>query len=131
MDWPAFRLSLWLGLGTVLILLPFALWLGRFLALRRFRGRGVVEAAVALPLVLPPTVLGFYLLTAFGAGTWLGGAFHAVFGKSLAFSFEGLLLASAIANIPFAVQPIQNAFGAIPPNLCHVRHGAMGGVLAD
>ena len=107
MDWPAFRLSLWLGLGTVVILLPLALWLGRFLALRRFRGRGVVEAAVALPLVLPPTVLGFYLLTAFGAGTWLGGTFQALFGRTLAFSFEGLLLASAIANVPFAVQPIQ------------------------
>ena len=117
MDWPAFRLSLWLGLGTVAILLPLALWLGRHLALRRFVGRGVLEAAVALPLVLPPTVLGFYLLSAFGAGTWLGGAFQAVFGKSLAFSFEGLLLASAIANIPFAVQPIHNAFAAIPPNL--------------
>ncbi|MCA3389773.1 MAG: ABC transporter permease subunit, partial [Roseomonas sp.] len=117
MDWPAFRLSLWLGLGTVVILLPLALWLGRFLALRRFRGRGVVEAAVALPLVLPPTVLGFYLLAAFGAGTWLGGAFQALFGRTLAFSFEGLLLASAIANIPFAVQPIQNAFAAIPANL--------------
>jgi molybdate transport system permease protein len=117
MDWPAFRLSLWLGFGTVLILLPFALWLGRFLALRRFRGRGLVEAAVALPLVLPPTVLGFYLLTTFGAESWLGSVFQAVFGKTLAFSFEGLLLASAIANIPFAVQPIQNAFAAIPPNL--------------
>jgi molybdate transport system permease protein len=117
MDWPAFRLSLWLGFGTVVILLPFALWLGRFLALRRFRGRGLVEAAVALPLVLPPTVLGFYLLTTFGAGSWLGSIFQAVFGKTLAFSFEGLLLASAIANIPFAVQPIQNAFAAIPPNL--------------
>ena len=117
MDWPALRLSLWLGLSTVVILLPFALWLGRQLALRRFRGRGVIEAAVALPLVLPPTVLGFYLLTAFGAGTWFGGAFQAIFGRTLAFSFEGLLVASAIANIPFAVQPIQNAFGAIPPNL--------------
>ena len=59
MDWPARRLSLWLGLGTVVILLPLALWLGRFLALRRFRGRGMAEAAVALPLVLPPTVHGF------------------------------------------------------------------------
>ena len=67
MDWPALRLSLWLGLSTVVILLPFALWLGRHLALQRFAGRGVIEAAVALPLVLPPTVLGFYLLTAFGA----------------------------------------------------------------
>ena len=116
-DWPAFRLSLWLGLGTVLVLLPPAIWLGRRLAFSRFTGRGLVEAVVALPLVLPPTVLGFYLLSAFGAGSWLGAGFQALFGKTLAFSFEGLLLASALANIPFAVQPIQNGFAAIPANL--------------
>ena len=110
MDWPAFRLSLWLGLGTVAILLPLALWLGRHLALRRFVGRGVLEAAVALPLVLPPTVLGFYLLTAFGAGTWLGGAFQAVFGKSLAFSFEGLLLAICLVAL-LLVQRLTRGIG--------------------
>ena len=115
--WQAIVLTIELaGLTTVLLLLlatPLAWWLAHTAS----RWRAPLSALVTLPLVLPPTVLGFYLLTAFGAGTWLGGAFQAVFGKSLAFSFEGLLLASAIANIPFAVQPIHNAFAAIPPNL--------------
>ena len=70
-----------------------------------------------MPLVLPPTVLGFYLLVTFGARSPLGQAFHAVVGQSLPFSFEGLLFASAIANIPFVVQPIQRGFEAIPPDV--------------
>jgi len=113
-DWTAFRLSVWLGIGTLLLLIPFALWLGRALAVRRVPGRGFIEAAVALPLVLPPTVVGFYLLAAFGSGTALGSAFAWISGHSLAFSFEGLLLASVIVNLPFAVQPVQNAFASIP-----------------
>ena len=70
-----------------------------------------------MPLVLPPTVLGFYLLVTFGARSPLGQAFQAVVGQSLPFSFEGLLLASAIANIPFVVQPIQRGFEAIPADV--------------
>ena len=85
------------------------------LAFREFRGKLLVEALVTVPLVLPPTVLGFYLLVTFGARSPLGQAFQAVVGQSLPFSFEGLLLASAIANIPFVVQPIQRGFEAIPP----------------
>ena len=73
-----------------------------------------VEALVTVPLVLPPTVLGFYLLVTFGARSPLGQAFQALVGQSLPFSFEGLLVASAIANIPFVVQPIQRGFEAIP-----------------
>ena len=114
MDWTALRVSLLLGAGTIVILLPFGIWLGHVLAVSQFRGKLLVEALVTVPLVLPPTVLGFYLLVTFGARSPLGEAFHAVFGKSLAFSFEGLLLASAIANIPFVVQPIQRGFEAIP-----------------
>ena len=87
----------------------------RLLAVREFRGKLLVEALVTVPLVLPPTVLGFYLLVTFGARSPLGQAFQAVAGQSLPFSFEGLLLASAIANIPFVVQPIQRGFEAIPP----------------
>jgi molybdate transport system permease protein len=116
-DWTAFRLSVVLGLWTLLLLLPASVWLGRRLAQRRFSGRGFVEALVALPLVLPPTVLGFYLLVAFGGLSPLGQAWEALFGHGLAFSFEGLLLASVVANMPFAVQPIQNAFAAIPARL--------------
>lgn len=117
MDWTAFRLSLELGAWTLVLLLPFAIWLGRLLAHRSFPGRGFIEALVALPLVLPPTVLGFYLLTAFGDHSPLGRAWQAVFGQGLAFSFSGLLLASVLVNLPFAVQPMRNAFAAVPPRL--------------
>jgi molybdate transport system permease protein len=117
MDWGAFRLSIELGIATLLVLVPLALWLGRWLALRQFRGKGFVEALVALPLLLPPTVVGFYLLQAFGRGSPLGEAFAAVTGHVLAFSFEGLLLASVLINLPFAVQPVQRAWEAIPGHL--------------
>jgi molybdate transport system permease protein len=117
MDWGAFRLSIELGLATLVVLVPLALWLGRWLALQDFRGKGFVEALVALPLLLPPTVVGFYLLQAFGRGSPLGDAFASVTGHVLAFSFEGLLLASVLVNLPFAVQPVQRAWEAIPRNL--------------
>jgi molybdate transport system permease protein len=117
MDWQALSVSLRLGLWTTLILLPLGIVLARLLAWRRFPGRGAVEALVALPLVLPPTVLGYYLLLAFGAGSVLGRGFEALAGRPLAFSFEGLLLASVIFNLPFAIQPMQRAFAAIPPDL--------------
>jgi molybdate transport system permease protein len=114
MDWLALRVSLLLGAGTIAVLLPIGIWLGRLLAFRQFRGKLLVETLVTVPLVLPPTVLGFYLLVTFGARSPLGQAFQAFAGHSLPFSFEGLLLASAIANIPFVVQPIQRGFEAIP-----------------
>jgi molybdate transport system permease protein len=117
MDWAALRISLSLGVGTIAILLPFGIWLGRLLAIRRFRGKLLVEALVTLPLVLPPTVLGFYLLVTFGTQSPIGQAFQAVVGQTLPFSFEGLLVASAIVNIPFVVQPIQRGFEAIPQDL--------------
>lgn len=114
MDWTALVLSLQLGALTVLVLLPLGIVLGRLLAWRHFPGKGFVEALLALPLVLPPTVLGYYLLVAFGAASPLGQAFTKLIGHPLVFSFEGLLLASVIVNIPFAVQPMQRAFAAIP-----------------
>jgi molybdate transport system permease protein len=117
MDWTALRVSLTLGAGTLVLLLPFGLWLGRQLAVSHFRGKLLVEAVVTVPLVLPPTVLGFYLLVTFGAGSPLGDAFQALVGRALPFSFEGLLLASVIVNIPFVVQPIQRGFEAIPKDV--------------
>ena len=117
MDWTALGVSLRLGLGTVLVLLPLGLWLGHRLATHRFRGRLLVEALVTVPLVLPPTVLGFYLLVAFGARSPLGQAFASIVGQSLPFSFTGLLVASAIANVPFMVQPMQRAFEAVPSDV--------------
>jgi molybdate transport system permease protein len=117
MDWNALTLSFELGLATVLLLLPAAFLLARALAFRRFRGSAVVEALVALPLVLPPTVVGFYLLQAFGAHGAFGRAVAELVGHPLAFSFEGLVLASVLINVPFAVQPIRNALAAIPANV--------------
>jgi molybdate transport system permease protein len=117
MDWTALSVSLWLGAGTIAILLPSGVWFGRLLAVHQFRGKVLVEALVTVPLVLPPTVLGFYLLVMFGARSPLGQAFQSLAGQSLPFSFEGLLLASAIANIPFVVQPIQRGFEAIPSDV--------------
>jgi molybdate transport system permease protein len=117
MDWQALSVSIWLGLGTLVVLLPFGIALGHLLATRDFRGRRLVEALVAVPLVLPPTVLGYYLLSAFSVRAPLGAAFEQMVGQALAFSFPGLLLASAIANIPFVVQPIQRGFEAVPTDV--------------
>jgi len=117
MDWQALTLSLKLAGCTVAILLPVGLLAGRALAWRRFRGRRLAEAALALPLVLPPTVLGYYLLSAFGTRGTLGRAFEALAGHPLAFSFAGLLVASVIFNLPFAIQPMQRAFEAIPADV--------------
>ncbi|MGL4311270.1 MAG: molybdate ABC transporter permease subunit [Paracoccaceae bacterium] len=117
MDWTALFLSLELAAWTVAILLPVAVVMGRFLAYRRFGGKGLVEALVMLPLVLPPTVFGFYLLLAFGRNSPLGSFWQATFGHQLVFSFEGLVVASVIFNLPFAIQPAQRGFEAIPPDL--------------
>jgi molybdate transport system permease protein len=114
MDWTALALSLRLAVVTIAVLLPVGIVLGRLLAYRRFAGRGLLEASLLLPLVLPPTVVGYYLLVAFGGASPLGRSWEALFGQPLVFSFEGLVLASVIVNLPFAVQPMQRAFEAIP-----------------
>jgi molybdate transport system permease protein len=116
-DWQALELSLRLAACTVAILLPAAVVIGRLLAFRQFRGKALVEAAMALPLVLPPTVLGYYLLIGLGGGSPVGRWYQSLVGHSLVFSFQGLLLASLVFNIPFAIQPIQRAFQAIPPDV--------------
>lgn len=117
MDWTALFLSLRLAGFTILVLLPVGILAGRALAYRQFRGKGLVEALVALPLVLPPTVFGYYLLVAFGAASPLGQIWQTLFGSQLVFTFEGLLLASVIFNLPFAIQPMQRGFEAIPPDV--------------
>lgn len=114
MDWTALSLSLQLAAWTVAILLPVSIVMGRFLAYRQFRGKGLVEALVMLPLVLPPTVFGFYLLVAFGRNSPVGDLWQSLFGSQLVFTFEGLVLASVIFNLPFAIQPAQRGFEAIP-----------------
>lgn len=121
MDWTALKVSLSLAAWASALLLPVGLLTGRWLASTRMRGRGFLEAAIALPLVLPPTVLGFYLLILFSDGSFPGWLWQQLGGDSLNFSFAGIVLASVIFNLPFAVQPIHRAFEGIPP---YVREAA-------
>jgi molybdate transport system permease protein len=114
MDWTALYLSLQLAAATMVVLLPVGIWVGRVLAWRSFAGKPFVEALLALPLVLPPTVLGYYLLVSMGGATPPGQLYHALTGRQLVFSFEGLLIASIVFNLPFAIQPMQRGFEAIP-----------------
>jgi molybdate transport system permease protein len=111
--WPPISLTLMLaGINTLILLVigtPIAWWLAR----SKWAGRELVGAVVALPLVLPPTVLGFYLLLAlgpYGPGGWVAGLWG---GRTLAFSFGGLVIGSVVYSMPFMVQPLRNAFVAI------------------
>lgn len=93
----------------VLVCLPFAWWL----ATTRWRFKYLIESIIALPLVLPPTVLGFYLLVLFSPNGYLGAFIKSLTGEGLAFSFTGLVIGSVIYSLPFVVQPLQNSFAAI------------------
>ncbi len=117
MDWEALRLSFALSTLTALLLLPIGLPLAWVLTFTRFPGRALLEAVVALPLVLPPTVLGFYVLLATGPQSPFGRAYEQVTGDLLPFSFTGLLLASLLYSLPFAVQPFAAAFAAVDTEL--------------
>ena len=97
--------------------MPLAVLVGRWLATSTHALKSLAEGALALPLVLPPTVLGYYLLVAMGGASPLGALYQDLTGHTLAFSFEGLLLASLVFNIPFALMPMQRAFEAIPAEL--------------
>jgi len=111
--WDAVRLTIILASVVTALLLVVATPIAWWLARSRTAWKEVVGALVTLPLVLPPTVLGFYLLVAFSPNSPLGQAITSVFGQRLPFSFEGLVVASVIHSLPFAVQPIRNAFEAI------------------
>lgn len=110
MDFQAILLTLKLAALTSVLLLLLATPLAWLLSRWRHPLRPLVHAIIALPLVLPPTVLGFYLLVAFSPNTWLGSAWLSATGSSLAFSFAGILIGSLIYSLPFAVQPLFNAF---------------------
>jgi molybdate transport system permease protein len=117
MDWQAIRLSLVLASATTLILLLVGLPLAYWLASSRWRFKFLIEAVVALPLVLPPTVLGFYVLLTIGPHGPLGRVYELAAGRRLAFSFEGLLLASVLYSLPFAVQPFASAIAGVDRRL--------------
>ena len=111
--WLTFRLAI-IVTGVLLIFgTPLAWWLAR----TKSRAKPVVEAIVALPLVLPPTVLGFYLLIVFNPSAPIGGFWLTLTGDTLAFSFAGLVIASVIYSMPFAVQPLQAAFESVGDEL--------------
>jgi molybdate transport system permease protein len=113
MDWTAIDLTLRLAALTTVVLILIGLPLGYWLARSTWRWKFLVEAVVALPLVLPPTVLGFYLLMAIGPRSPVGQLYEAVTGQLLPFSFQGLLLASVLYSLPFAVRPFAAAFAGV------------------
>ena len=117
MDWSALNVSLVLAAWTTLVLLPVGLALARWLAVTCWVGRPFIEALLLLPLLLPPTVIGFYFLVALGQGSILGAWLAQTLGWRLVFTMPGLLLVSVLVNLPFMVQPIQRAFAAVPHSL--------------
>jgi molybdate transport system permease protein len=116
-DWAAISLSVRLSAWTTLLLLVLGLPIAWWLASSRWRWKFLVEAVVSLPLVLPPTVLGFYLLLLLGPRGPLGHAFESLFGSTLPFSFGGLLVASVLYSLPFAVQPFTAALAGVDRRL--------------
>jgi molybdate transport system permease protein len=117
MDWEAILLTLKLDAVVCLILLGIGLPIAYWVAFSAWRWKFLVEAVVALPLVLPPSVLGFYLLVAMGQQSPLGKAYSLIFGHSLPFSFGGLVLASVVYSLPFMVQPVSASFRAVDRQL--------------
>ncbi len=113
MNWDAILLSVRLSALTSLVLLALGIPIAWWLARTRLRWAFLIESVVALPLVLPPTVLGFYLLTVLGPNSGLGQLLKSVTGGQLAFTFEGLLVASVFYSLPFAVQPFVTSFRAV------------------
>jgi molybdate transport system permease protein len=117
MDWQAIWLSVRLAVSTTLILLAVGMPLAYWLAFSPRRWKFLVEAVVALPLVLPPTVLGFYVLLAIGPRSPVGALYARLTGGMLPFSFQGLLVASVLYSLPFTVQPVAAAFAAVDRKL--------------
>jgi len=117
MDWAAMALSLRLALMVSVVLLLIGIPIAYWLTFSAWRGKFLVEAAVALPLVLPPTVLGFYVLVALGSRSPIGRTWEAWTGHGLAFTFEALVIASILYSLPFAVQPMASAFAQVDRGL--------------
>jgi molybdate transport system permease protein len=117
MDWPAITLTAKLAITVCVILVGLATPIAYWVAFSRWRWKFLVESVVAMPLVLPPTVLGFYILVALGPQSPLGRWCESWFGYRLPFTFQGLVVASALYSLPFAVQPAAAAFAMVDPNL--------------
>ena len=117
MDWTPISLTLKLASITTVLLLIISIPLGKWLAFTKSRIKPFMETLVSMPLVLPPTVLGFYLLLAFSPDSQLGQILEQWFGLRLAFSFPGLVIASVIYSLPFMVHPIQSGLTSLSPSL--------------
>ena len=113
MHWTAIFTSLELATVTTLVLMIVGTPLAYWLAFTKKRWSFLVESIVALPLILPPTVLGFYVLVALGPRSPIGRAFEQIFGSTLPFTFKGLVIASTLYSLPFAVQPVVSAFASV------------------
>ncbi len=116
-DFQPLVLTFRLALTTTVLLFVFSLPLAYWLAYTRVRWKPVVETLVSMPMVLPPTVLGFYLLVAFSPSNVFGQWIDSWLGLRLVFSFEGLVVASMLYSLPFMVHPIQSGFSHLPPSL--------------
>jgi len=116
-NWQALRTTLELAACTSVLLLIIGLPVSYWVAFSFWRWKFLVEAVVALPLVLPPTVLGYYVLVAMGPRSPLGAWYERLVGHGLAFTFQGLVIASTLYSLPFAVQPIAAAFGSVDRKL--------------
>lgn len=117
MDWQAFWLTIRLAVLVAALLLLLGVTIAYWIAFSRWRWKYLVEAVVALPIVIPPTVLGFYVLVALGPRSPLGQWWQALTGHSLAFTFEGLVIGSILYSLPFAVQPFAAAFSSVDTKL--------------
>ncbi|MFC6859454.1 molybdate ABC transporter permease subunit [Zunongwangia atlantica] len=117
MIWESLWLTLKLALITTLLLFVIGTPLAYWLSATKSKTKPVWETLISMPLILPPTVLGFYILIAFGQSSFLGKFLDGVFGLQLVFSFSGLVLASVIYSLPFMVHPIQSGFSSLPIHL--------------
>ncbi len=117
MNWDALWLSIRLASLTAVLLLLIGMPLAHWINASRWRWKFLAEAVIALPIVLPPTVLGFYLLIAFAPNRPLGAFYARIVGSPLPFTFGGLLVASILYSLPFAVQPLAAAFAGVDPRL--------------
>lgn len=122
LDWQPLWLTLKLATVVTAILAALGIPLAYLLAFGRFRGKSALEALVSMPLVLPPSVLGFYLLIAFSPRHAFGQWLEALFDIRLAFSFEGLVVASVIFSLPFMVHPVQSGFQSVPASLVEAAY---------